>query len=1352
MLALSQASGAVSVVLLGDQLVEPKADSNVAGSAEAFQTTATTTGTVATLSVYVDAPSRATALTAGLYTDNAGHPGALLGQGTLNGPTPGAWNVVSMPAITVTSGSRYWIALLSPTGGGTLGFRDRCCGNGTASETSSQSSLTALPAAWSTGRTFRDGPLSAYGSSAASPVLVVNPPSLSFAAAVGGPNPAPQTFGISNGGGGALDWTASSNATWLGLDPASGSGPATVTATPSIAGLAAGTYSATVTVAAPGAQGTPQTVAVSLAVTTPDNDPPTAPANLSTSVSGSTVALSWDASTDNVGVTTYDVYRSTTPNFVPSAGNRIGQSPTPSFGDAGRAAGTYYYRVTAEDAAGNMSSSSNEASATVTAPPNPVYLVGDQTIEARSDQNAAGIAEAFRTTAAASGTVGRVTVWVDATSTATSVTVGLYTNSASHPGTLLTQGTLNGPTAGAWNDVTVPSAQVTSGTTYWLALLGPAGAGTLRFRSHGSPGGAAAETSAQTTLTSLPGTWSTGSPNADGPFSLWAGGAGPAGPPPDQVGQWSAPFAWPIVAVHMSLLPNGNVLAFDAWTDAPNSQRIWNPVTNTFVAVPNSTNLFCAGHVLLADGRTLIVGGNVQADVGIKTATLFDAGSNSWSRAPDMSVARWYPTATVLGDGRVFVFAGDGIVDFSLPYSPPYLKEASQNSLPEVYNPATNSWQALTGARRTSPLYPFLFQLSDGRIIDVGPDVTTRVITPGTWTWSSIGTSPFDGASAVMYLPDKIMKAGSYANPDYNGTATYDATNQTAVLDMTAGSPSWRSTAPMNYPRSYQNMTLLPDGTVLASGGENASDGTDLSRAVLPAELWDPATQTWRVVASLTTGREYHSTALLLPDGRVLMAGGGQLPGRATNIYSGEIYSPPYLFKGNRPTIASAPSTVQYGSSFTVSTPDAASIQKVALVRTPSVTHAFDENQRYVPLSFTQQNGQLTVQAPTNSNGAPPGYYMLFVLNGNGVPSVASFVRFPAPSEDLQPPTAPTNLAASGGAGTASLTWSASTDNVGVTAYDVYRSTTPNFTPGAANRVGQTASTSYTDTGLAAGTYYYAVKAEDAAGNLSAASNQASAAVTSGDTTPPGVSVTAPPGGATISATVQVAASASDNVGVVGVQFKLDGALLGPELTASPYTMAWDTATVANGSHALTAVARDAAGNSTTSAPVTVTVSNGAPPPSTYLFGDQAIEATVDFNAAGLAEAFRTSSANTGTLRKLRVYVDSSSTATSIVVGVYSDNAGHPGTLLASGNLTSPVAGAWNEVTTSSSAAVSSGSAYWLAVLGPTGAGQVKFRDRSGGSAETSAQTTLSALPPTWTTGRTFGDGPMSAYALGSIP
>ena len=228
---------------------------------------------------------------------------------------------------------------------------------------------------------------------------------------------------------------------------------------------------------------------------------------------------------------------------------------------------------------------------------------------------------------------------------------------------------------------------------------------------------------------------------------------------------------------------------------------------------------------------------------------------------------------------------------------------------------------------------------------------------------------------------------------------------------------------------------------------------------MLPAELWDPVTETWKVVAALKTGREYHSTALLLPDGRVLMAGGGQLPGRATNITNGEIYSPPYLFKGTRPTISAAPSLVQYGANFTVSTPNAASIQKVALIRTPSVTHAFDENQRYVPLSFTVGSGQLTVQAPTNGNTAPPGYYMLFVVNGSGVPSVASFIRFPAPYEDTQAPSTPGDLTATGAANSAALSWNASTDNVGVARYDIYRSTTSGFVPAPANKVGQATGT-----------------------------------------------------------------------------------------------------------------------------------------------------------------------------------------------------------------------------------------------------------------------------------------------------
>ena len=1252
--SVSRASG---TVLLGDTSIEAKLDSNPAGLAEAFQTTASASGSVATLTVYTDASSTASSLVAGLYADAGGHPGVLLGQGTINAPTPGAWNDISLVGATVVSGAAYWVALLAPAG--KLAFRDRCCGGGSPVETSSQKTLTSLPASWTTGAAYKDGPFSAYGTAAVAPVLVVSPSSLSFNASAGGANPPSQSLGISNGGLGTIAWSATSSAPWLSITPASGSAPTTSTVSVATSGLSAGSYAGSITVTAPGAQNSPQTVNVTLSVTTPDTQAPTPPAGLSATVSGNSVSLSWVGSTDNVGVTAYNVYRSPTSGFAYSGGTLIGQTTSAAYTDTGLSPGTYYYVVAALDAAANLSQASNQSSATVAVAPPSSNLVGDQTIEARTDQNVAGSAEAFRSVASAAGTLNTLKVFVDPSSAATKLTAGIYADSGGHPGALLAQGTLNAPAAGNWNDVPVAPVSITSGAAYWIAILSPNGSGTLRFRERGGAG--AAESSATTGSTALPATWSTGASYNDGPLSAWGAGAGPAGPPPDQVGQWSAPVAWPLVAVHMVLLPTGNVLAMDAWGDAPNTQRIWNPSNGTFIAVPYGANLFCSGHILLPDGRTLVVGGNVAADIGIKDATLFDASTNTWSKAADMSVARWYPTATVLGDGKVFVFAGDAIVDMGLPYSPPYFKEASQNSLPSIYNPVSNTWNDLTSSRLTTPLYPFMFQLSDGRIFDAGPDVTTRVMNPGTWNWSTVTTSPFDGGSAVMYLPDKIMKAGSYSNPDYYGANVFSATGRTAVIDMSQTTPAWRETAPMAFSRTFHNLTLLPDGTVLASGGMSTSDGVDLTKAVLPAELWDPTTETWKTVASLTTGREYHSTALLLPDGRVLMAGGGQLPGRATNINSAEIYSPAYLFKGTRPTITSAPSIVNYGSSFTVATPDAAGIQKVALIRTPSVTHGFDENQRYIPLSFTTGSGQLTVNAPSKGNVAPPGYYMLFILNGSGVPSVASFVRFPTPTEDTQPPTAPANLTATPGSnGTVSLAWTASTDNVGVTSYDVYRSTSPGFAPSVVNKVGTSTNTTFQDVGLAAGAYYYVVKAEDAAANLSAPSAQASA-----------------------------------------------------------------------------------------------TVQGTSPPPgTTFLVGDQAIEPKGDFNSAGLAEGFQTTSANTGTATQLSVYVDSTSTATTLTAGLYTDSGGHPGLLLSQGTLSAPVAGAWNDVSVPSTG-VTSGAKYWIVFLSPNGAGTLRFRDRccsGGAAAETSSQTALSILPAVWTTGAHYSDGPASGYAKGTIP
>ena len=242
-----------------------------------------------------------------------------------------------------------------------------------------------------------------------------------------------------------------------------------------------------------------------------------------------------------------------------------------------------------------------------------------------------------------------------------------------------------------------------------------------------------------------------------------------------------------------------------------------------------------------------------------------------------------------------------------------------------------------------------------------------------------------------MFLPGQFMKAGAATDSQGVGPAS----NTTFVLDMTQATPAWQQTSSMAYPRSFLNLTMLPDGNVLATGGETDKDGGKIANAVYPAELWSPQTQRWSTMASMHVPREYHGTALLLPDGRVLESGMGADFGNVPDEKSAEFYSPPYLFRGPRPTISQASSLLQYGANFFVATPDATDITKVVLIRTGAVTHFFDENERYVPLSFQQATGGLTVSAPSSAFLAPPGYYMLFLVNSAGVPSIAPFVQLP---------------------------------------------------------------------------------------------------------------------------------------------------------------------------------------------------------------------------------------------------------------------------------------------------------------------------------------------------------------------
>ena len=245
-------------------------------------------------------------------------------------------------------------------------------------------------------------------------------------------------------------------------------------------------------------------------------------------------------------------------------------------------------------------------------------------------------------------------------------------------------------------------------------------------------------------------------------------------------------------------------------------------------------------------------------------------------------------------------------------------------------------------------------------------------------------------------------------------------------------------------------------------------------------------------------------------------------------------------------------------------------------------------------------------------------------LSGSEVQQdMATAVSGSPPPPDTSPPSAPSGLSASTTIGSATLNWTASSDNVGVSRYNVHRSQTSGFTPAAGNRIAQPTGTSYTDSGLAAGTYYYRVTAEDAAGNISAASAQVTAVVPADQ--PPAVSITAPAGGATVSGTVPVTAGASDDVGVAGVQFKLGTTNLGSEDTSTPYSISWDTTTVSNGSYSITAVARDTAGQTTTSTAITVTVSNS--PPTAGLVAAYGLNA-----GSGSSAADSSAAGNTGTV------------------------------------------------------------------------------------------------------------------------
>ena len=448
------------------------------------------------------------------------------------------------------------------------------------------------------------------------------------------------------------------------------------------------------------------------------------------------------------------------------------------------------------------------------------------------------------------------------------------------------------------------------------------------------------------------------------------------------MGEWTAPFTWPAVAIHAALLPNGQVVSYGRHNRPP---LLWNPaIPGTFTNLPLPADFFCSGLTLLRGGNLFLAGGHAGVDnFGLKSSYRFDQGTKQWTRSADMRNGRWYPTLVTMGNGQILAISGGDTT-------------AALNRIPEVFIPGQNTWRALTGATRDVPYYPMMFQVPDGKIFLVGPEQGTAFLgTSGTGKWTT-GPTRLSGyrdyGSAVMYDAGKILVVGG-------GSPTASA----EMIDL-LGTRTWTPAGAMSIARRQINATLLADGSVLVTGGTNASgfNSAPTSSAVLAAELWNPASPVeWKKLASMSHYRLYHTTALLLPDGRVLVAGSGEPAASGlTDDLTAEIFSPPYLFNADgtpaaRPVISSVPAKLTYGAGFTITTASAADISKVLLVRLSAVTHATNMNQRGVVLTFAAGTGSLTATAPANNKLAPPGHYMLFIINSSGVPSVAKIVRFP---------------------------------------------------------------------------------------------------------------------------------------------------------------------------------------------------------------------------------------------------------------------------------------------------------------------------------------------------------------------
>ena len=511
-------------------------------------------------------------------------------------------------------------------------------------------------------------------------------------------------------------------------------------------------------------------------------------------------------------------------------------------------------------------------------------------------------------------------------------------------------------------------------------------------------------------------------------------------------GRWTPSFKIPVIGIHAVMLPTGKVMWFSyprnanaqyGDPDAPNTAQawLWDPATGGVERVDpplftdpvdgrrKPANIWCAAQALTADGRVVVVGGNLDYSVkggnfkGLEKVYTFNPWNETWTEQPEMAHGRWYPSEVLLPDGRMLIMGGvDESGDTYSPNRDVELFEPSDD-LDGVGTLTTIGTRTGAGNPPDGGLYPHLFQMPSERVMVAGPDPNDSWFLEPPGAGNSFVWADFAPASVrrlwgtAVLLPEG--PAGSTRVQQLGGSSPLEipkqpplhgeATESTEVFDEAQPGLGWQPADPMQVPRSHHNTVLLPDGSMVTVGGGIGTVGRNqwaVTGDERQAEIFDPVSGSWRLGAVQAESRAYHSTALLLPDGRVVSAGddynGKNGPGSGVDSDTAEIYEPPYLFEPGggyapRPAIGSAPETIQYGEEFFVGSPDA-DVTAASLVAPGATTHANDMSQRVIPLALSSGAGGVRLTAPAGGAIAPPGWHLLFLMNADGVPSVARWV------------------------------------------------------------------------------------------------------------------------------------------------------------------------------------------------------------------------------------------------------------------------------------------------------------------------------------------------------------------------